>query len=192
MNTESAGNPGILAADWVRATVIGWFLGLLLMLALLFVGEAVGAAMSMVGIGMGAGVGYWQSRSLHGVLDRPWRWALVTVVGLGAPFVLWDVSAALGDDALLSVPACVAGGGLLVALGQWTLLRPLSARATRWVPACVIGWSLPAAAMALGAQEAVPYPWNEILGLVAMFLGGIMLGGVTGRPLALIFSPSAA
>ena len=189
METESAGHPQITTASWVRTTTIGWFLGFFVMLVLIFIWEAIlGPGQTMVGVGMGAGVGFWQSRLLKRVLDRPLRWAWATVVGMGAPFAAWDVSAALGREAIFSnmLPICVVLGGLLVAVWQWRLLRPLSQRAGWWILACTIGWAIPSLFIALGNPEAVPAPWGELLSLTGMFLGGILLGATTAKPLVWI------
>lgn len=183
MPAESGAKQGIPAVSWLRTTTIGWFLGFLVMLALVFVGEAVGTVQSMIGIGMGSGLGYWQSRLLRGVLERPWRWALATAAGMGTPFVLWDLSSVIGGEGWFSLPVCVVAGGLLVALLQWRLLVPHSDLAILWIPACTIGWALPALASAVSDADWVAEPWGTLLGLSGMFFGGVMLGAVTGSPL---------
>ena len=53
---------------WVRATWLGWLLGipLIVVLALLAEGVGVGGAQVCVGAGMGLGVGFMQRRALDG------------------------------------------------------------------------------------------------------------------------------
>lgn len=192
MICDFGGRPEIRAAGWLRVTTIGWFLGFLVMLALIFIGQAVGVAQSMIGVGMGGGLGYWQSRRLRGVLERPRRWALATAAGMGTPFVLWDVSPLFGLESWFSLPACVFAGGLVVALWQWRLLKPHSDRAIVWVAACTIGWALPALAIALSDAGWIGEPWDSLLGLVGMFFGGVLLGAVTGKPLAWVLAATPA
>jgi len=183
---EETQRAALTAAAWLRMTTIGWFLGFLIMLVLIVVAEAFSAqGQAVVGLGIGGGVGYWQSRALRGWLAQPRRWVVASVVGMGVPFVAWDVAAVLGLDTLFShwLPVCVATGGLFVALWQWRLLRPRATRAAWWVPACWIGWTLPALAVALNDWSAIPGPWGELVALLGMFFGGAMLGAVTARPL---------
>jgi len=185
---EATPRPALTAAAWVRATTIGWFLGFLIMLALIAGAEVFGAqGQAVVGLGIGGGVGYWQSRALRGWLAQPRQWVVASVVGMGAPFIAWDLSVAMGRDTVLrGLPACVVTGGLLVAVWQWRLLRSRGAGAAWWIAACWIGWMLPVAAVALNDWEAVPPPWGEMAGLLGIFLGGAMLGAVTARPITRI------
>jgi hypothetical protein len=48
------------------------------------------------------------------------------------------------------------------------------------VPACIVGWGLPAGAIALG--DYLPGPGN-LFSIGAMFFGGVILGAVTGKTL---------
>ena len=183
MTPHPAQHPPLRPATWVRVTTIGWFLGFLVMLLLIPLAEAIlGPGESMVGTGMGAGLGFWQSRSLRGILPKPSRWTLASVVGLGTPFIARDVTSRLGVEGWYSLPAAMVVGGFILAIWQWRLLRPLSERAISWVAACTIGWTLPALAMALGDRYRAE-PWGALLSLTAMFLGGAVLGAVTAHPL---------
>ncbi len=167
---------------WVRATSLGWLLGFGLVIVLAMAWNLVGGgAQFMVGVGMGAGVGYMQSRMIGEWVDstRPWMWA--SVVGMGVPFVLWDIGAMVGMNSLFSLPLCVVLGGLLVGLMQRRLLASRSDRAYRWVPACAAGWALPAGAIALG--DSVSGGWGGLVSLAAMLMGGAVLGLVTGGAL---------
>lgn len=167
---------------WVRATFVGWLIGFVLVIVLALAWDMIGGgAQFMVGIGLGAGVGYMQSRVIGEWIDsvRPWLWA--SIIGMGMPFVLWDIGAAIGIESLFSLPRCVLVGGLLVGLLQRRLLSVQWDRANWWVPASVVGWSLPAGILALG--DLVGGGWGGLALGTAMLLGGAVLGAVTGGTL---------
>lgn len=165
-------------------------LGFALIIALALAWDALGwMAQFMVGVGMAAGVGYMQGRELRPWIAGRWRWLWASVLGMGAPFVAWDVGAAIGVDSRLALPVCVVLGGLLVAVMQWRLLRPVSRRAILWLPACAAGWSLPALAIAMNDFDVVSDVWGTIFGLVGLFGGGALLGTVTGFALTRVVGP---
>jgi len=188
--SEDSGLQFVSASAWLRATTVGWFVGFLVMLVLTVLGDVVGGSLqSIMGIGIGGGVGYWQSRLLRGVLHEPRRWVLASTAGLSAPLIVWDLSQVVGWDSWFSLAPCVLAGGFAVAVWQWRLLRPHSVRAMWWVLACPLGWSLPALAVATSDGSWLGEPWSFIVGLSGMFFGGAMVGIVTGRPLAWIVEP---
>ena len=50
---------------WIRATSLGWLIGFALVIVLALAWDMLGGgAQFMVGVGMGAGVGYMQSRMI--------------------------------------------------------------------------------------------------------------------------------
>lgn len=169
-----------LLARWLRATTLGWLLGVLLVLVLAMAWDLVaGGAQFMVGVGMGAGVGLLQSRVVGPLVPSKRAWVVASVVGIGTPFLLWDAGAGLGLGALFSLPVCVLAGALFAGLLQARLLgggaRP------RWVLASVLGWGIPVGLVAAG--DALPPGPGSILSLPAIFFGGAILGAVTGRTL---------
>ncbi len=113
-----------------------------------------------------------------------------TTVGMGVPFLLWDLSAVLAADAFFALPTCVVAGSLLVGVLQARLLRVAYRGTARWIPASLVGWGLPVAAMALG-DSGVLSGAGAIVSVVAMFFGGVVLGGVTGTALVSM-SPRSA
>lgn len=135
----------------------------------------------MVGVGMGAGVGYAQWRLARHWFDADRQWVWASVIGMGTPFVLGDIVAAVGVQVPYSLALYVVMGGLLVGLMQRRLLSPHSERANWWVPACVVGWALPASLTALG--EFGSGGWGVLASTTAMFFGGAVLGAVTGGTL---------
>ncbi len=193
MRTEPGQEKRSLFSRWVRATTIGWLLGFVLIIILALAWDMIGGgAQFMVGVGMGAGVGYVQSRLVGKWIDKPRRWLWASVLGMGAPFLLWDLSSVVGATSLFSLPLNVLVGGLFVGILQWRLLHAHSDRAIWWVPACLVGWGLPAAAIALGDGNVFPGPWGQLLSLGAMLFGGVVLGAVTGKALSWVLGPSAA
>ncbi|MCH8938441.1 MAG: hypothetical protein IH966_03375 [Gemmatimonadetes bacterium] len=179
-------------ARWLRATTLGWLLGFVLVVVLALAwGMIGGEAQFMVGVGMGAGVGYVQTRVVREWVESTRRWLLASIIGMGVPFLLWDLGALIGIEAFFSLPLCVVAGGLLVGILQCSLLRLRLDRASFWIPACVVGWGLPAGAIALGDSGLFPAP-GFLLSLGAMFFGGVVLGAVTGKALMWMPRRSAA
>lgn len=179
-----AGDRPTLVA-WVMSTTLGWLLGFVLVVALSIAWDQLGGgAQFMVGVGMGTGVGLMQSRIVGAWVDNPPRWAWATAIGMGVPFLLWDLSSAAGLGAFFSLPACVVAGSLLVGLLQGRLLRPRLARRSTWIVASLIGWGLPVAVIALSDAGLLSGAGaGTVLYLGAMLLGGVVLGAVTGRVL---------
>jgi hypothetical protein len=170
-------------AHWVRATTYGWLLGFVsvLILALIW-GLLGGTAQFMVGIGMGSGVGYMQFRKMGFWIEPTRRWLWTSIIGMGIPFVLWDLGALAGFKSFFSLPLCALIGSLLVSVLQLRLLRPNFEHAILWIPACVLGWGLPVSVIALGDSGLLPGPL-KMLSIIVMFFGGLILGGVTGKAL---------
>ena len=168
---------------WVRATFAGYLLGFVLIILGGIAGDLIGMPESqfIVGVGMGAGVGFAQGRMARKWLGATRHWALASFIGLGVPFVMFDlVTAGLsGSYNLLALALDVAIAGLLVGLLQRRILRSHTDRANWWVPACVIGWTLAAwtaSATPAGGQDA-------LLNLGMILSGGVVLGVVTGGAL---------
>lgn len=183
----------LLFTRWMRATFGGWLLGFVIVVLLALATDVIGGgAQFIVGVGMGGGVGYLQSRVLRERLQRPQRWLWASVAGMGVPFVLWDLGGALGVASFFSLLTSVLVGSLLVGLLQQSLLRPSSRRAAWWVPACTLGWTLPVVVLALNDASVIAQPWGEVLSTSAIVFGGAVLGAVTGKALTWVLDPSAA
>jgi hypothetical protein len=192
MSPEDSAGAGPFVGRWVVANSLGWLIGFVLVIALALLLDLVGGnAQFMVGVGMGAGVGYMQSRVVEPWIDSARLWVTATTVGMGVPFALWDVSTPLGLGSLFSLPLCVGIGGLLVGVLQWRRLRHRSTRAAWWIPISLVGWALPVGFITLNDLDLVPAPWGELLSIAAMFLGGALLGAVTGKPLRWIVDRAA-
>jgi len=172
-----------LSQSWIRATTLGWLIGLVMVVVLAMVWDMIGGgAQFMVGVGMGAGVGYMQARVARAWTGQiqPWLWT--SIIGMGVPFVFWDIGSLTGMKALFSLPVCVLAGGLLTGLLQQRLLRPRFERTTWWIPACVAGWGLPAGLIQFADSGLLP-PISGLLSTIVILFGGLLLGAVTAKTL---------
>lgn len=192
MDRNDPASVPFLFEGWLVANSMGWMIGLVLVITLALLLDLVGGnAQFIVGVGMGAGVGYMQGRFLEPWVDSVRLWTLASTVGMAAPFLLWDVSGPSGLAWLFSLPVCTGIGGILVGVLQWRRLRHGSARAPWWIPSCFVGWTLPVGFIALNDLGILPPPWGELLSLGAIFLGGALLALVTARPLRWIVDHTA-
>jgi len=173
---------------WVGANVVGWLLGFVLVVVLAEAWEFIGGgAQFMVGAGMGAGVGVLQGRVIGPWVTSSRQWFLASTIGMGAPFLLWDVGVGLGMNWPLSLWVCVLSGSMLVGLLQQRLFRPYRPRVRWWVAACVIGWMIPEGVIVLSDLGLLPGRW-EYLSVAVIFFGGTILGAVTGVALPWMLS----
>lgn len=175
--------PSVCIGRWIRATWLGWLLGIPLVVIFALIGEAlgIGGSQGLVGLGMGAGVGLMQRRVLVPVIERSWSWFVATAIGLGIPFVGYDLLRVLKLDIEFSLYLSVALGGAIVGIWQGLILRRHGGSMPAWVLASVVGWS--AAAALTGVLEVGQGPSGIsgaflFLGVVA--LGGLVLGAATG------------
>jgi len=101
----SDSDPKTLFWRWVKVSTAGWLLGLVIVIALSLLWEVFGgSAQFMVGIGIGAGVGFAQGRVLSGWIGSYRPWMLASTLGMGAPFVAGDGLQAAGVSFPYSLP----------------------------------------------------------------------------------------
>ena len=146
----------IPARTWVRATALGWLLGIPCIVLLALAGETVGIGgkQGLVGLGMGLAVGLMQGRAIRPILGAALPWMLATGAGFALPFLLSDLAAYREWPLEYSLPWCVAIGGGIAGLLQALLLRQRRRGVTPWGAASLLGWSL-AGAMAHVADSLV-------------------------------------
>ena len=173
-------------ATWLRATGLGWLLGIPAIVLLALAGEAVGigGVQVMVGVGMGTGVGLLQGRALRPLLGRYGPWVCSSAIGLGLPFLVADLLSAARLGVPYSLPACVLVGGLIVGSWQAQLLRHRFSGTAWWVAGNVAGWGLAAATAALADGLGAIVSLRGLAGAAAYLgtvaSGGLLLGTTTG------------
>ena len=179
---------------WVRATWLGWLLGIPIIIMLALIGEAmgIGGSQALVGAGMGTGVGLMQWRVVRDVVHKstPWFWS--SVFGLALPFLLADISKMAAWGVEYSLPLCVTLGGVIAGGLQALILNARFRRTWLWVVGSALGWTC-AALAALVADSPQRYfslrgIWGALVFLAVVAGGGLCLGLVTGLCLAWIAS----
>ena len=190
MTSQPHEPPPRLLRRWVLATSWGWMLGFVfMMIGAIAADLLMGAerAQFFIGLGMGAGIGYAQVRVTRRFLGIANSWGWASVVGMGAPFVVSDIARAIwpGLSYMYSLWLSAACGGLLVGLLQRPMLRPHSPRANWWVLASMAGWMLAGATPLLFGTlpGIVPGVAEAVINVIAIPLGGVILGVVTGSTL---------
>lgn len=185
MNADRAQTDRRLARAWIKASTLGWILGFVLVIAISLLFDALGAsAQFMVGVGMGAGVGFMQARVLHQWLGSSAPWTATSAFGLGLPFILGDLLDVAGVEHLYSLPIYVLMGGLIAGVLQAKLLRSHASGVSRWIPACVVAWGVPAGIVLLNDAQLLPPVVSGLLFLALILFGGVVVGAVTGPVLA--------
>jgi hypothetical protein len=174
---------------WLRATCLGWLLGVpcVALLALAGEGLGIGGSQVLVGLGMGTGVGLLQGRAMRPLLGRSGPWTLASALGLAFPFLVSDLAAHYGWALSYSLFWCVALGGLFVGVWQARLLHAHVSGSGWWVAGSAVGWTLAAAA---GSAADTLVKASALRGLMgaAVYLGtvasgGLVLGLATGATL---------
>lgn len=142
-------------------------------------GEAreIESAQFLVGAGMGLGVGWMQGRALRPTLGGAWRWAVATMLVLAMPFAFFDVAKLRAWDIGYSLQWAVTVGGLFVGMVQAQLLATRCRGTTAWIPATFAGCALSVAVTnGVDAFSRSLSVGNAVK--LAMFVGGVVLGGV--------------
>ena len=165
----------------MTANGLGWFIGLLSAFVLSFTVVNIfyeEETNLIVGLCMGAGIGYAQWFVLRKRFNVSSKWVLVCSLCLGIPFVIGtilseaDVQVALLEQDFGVWSKALFGSFLGMIMGglQATLLRHRLKRGMRWVIASSVGWGL----SFLLLSAPMPYAtWTFLF-------GGLFLGIFTG------------
>lgn len=194
MNFNSISADQSFYARWVRATFLGWLLGFAFILIGAIIGDLLGGGggESIIGLGMGTGVGYTQGRILSRwqVPKNKWMWS--SMAGMGIPFVVSDIVYVVWGEFSITLPillAATAFGGLFAGLLQQRILSLKFKSSLWWIPTCIIAWSLAGAGLGLLIEIAgnIPGRWVGFFVNVGIILfGGVLLGVITGASLVRI------
>lgn len=185
---------------WILITVISFFLGFFIFFALGYTVEDFVPKLTntFFGLGVGAVVGYSQWLYLRKQIPVKSFWGLASAIGLGISFIITAMLYEFGvkwaglDQAPDSVtpqwayPVIYAVGGFLIGLLQMHLLKSYFRRALFWPIATSIAWGSCAALFFLPiifGRTAIQKPTHSLLSL---FIGGILMGVITGIGLLLI------
>jgi len=182
MNTE----PKILAftGRWIKFTFLGWLLGMALIIILSMILESMGITgmQFYVGVGMGAGVGLMQWLLLRKHIGMKSTWISASILGMGIPFILFDLFTNNSSYALLF---SVSLGGLLSGMLQYELIKNLFPNATLWIRGSFIGWTISALTVQLinytmtMVSSGMTNLLLALLNLGLILSGGLFLGLVT-------------
>lgn len=173
---------------WILASFFGWLLGFVLLIGLVLAGESAGLPGSqfIVGLAMGAGVGYGQWRILRNITGTGAGWVISSALGMTGGFLLYEYGLPLltgsVDESFRVLPA-VATGGLLAGLWQSRLLRP-GKNPERWILASFLGWLAAGFCATLSdylPRDLFPNTLSAIVNLVFILCGGAVHGLVTGK-----------
>lgn len=169
-------------SQWTKATFWGWLLGVVLLIFLSSILDALGIEhlQFYIGLGMGAGVGFTQWRLLKKYMGMSIQWCYFAVLGMGLPFLIFDFL--LNYNTAYKLPVSVAIGGILVGVLQFRFLKDYVSNAAVWIYASAIGWTLSAFTTLLinyTMQLKVTGYLNLVMALLNLGLilaGGLVLG----------------
>jgi hypothetical protein len=179
---------------WIWFTTAGWFAGFAFTLLIGLPLEALGIGnQSMIGIGMGAGVGLLQALLLrrYGISGKIWFWT--SFIGMSIPYILFDLLAEkikMRPEEVL--PIITAIGSLLMGVLQYNFqVALISKNSKSWIVVNCVGWTL--AHILLNAldfnfikQLNLPVFFNVLLAVVLIMGGGPVLGLITSRSIVSI------
>jgi len=167
MNTLKWPEDKEFVLEWIGATVIGWFIGIVsaIILSYLVINPIYPKETNLiVGLCIGAAVGLSQKIAARQwfTLSKSWIWG--AAIGIGFPFMMSVIVAEVRHGVVESweIPLIVAGSTLCGFL-QLPALRSLTPRAYWWILASGISWSFTFLIIRVG-------------GLVGFLGGGLILG----------------
>lgn len=181
MNNENKQLEKKFLLNWITANGIGWLVGSIgaIILSYLVVNIFYHKETNLiVGLCIGASVGYAQWFVLKRKFKISSLWGLVCTVCMGIPFiaeVIMDESGHKipyfqGDYEFLGRLIFGMIVGLVIGLLQMQFLKPYFKKAAWWIAASSVGWGV------CFLASSVPMP----LAMLGMLSGGVLLGLITG------------
>jgi len=175
------------AGRWIRNTLYGYLLGIVAMLAWVFVSEALKLPGSQyfTGLCIGLGVGFMQGRLLKKTSGISMHWMTGSLCGLGLSFVVFDFGRALWSEPPgFNIMGAILAGGFLAGVFQYLVIRKRFQRALHWIWISLAGWVAAAGVVKLSEFVNLPGIPNIVQGLINMVLlffgAAVALGLVTG------------
>ena len=184
MNTENNQLKKGFFLKWIISNGFGWLIGVIgsFILSHLVVNIFYPKETNLiVGLCIGAGVGYAQWFVLKGMIKISSMWGLASTICIGIPFIAfeimdengYDTSSFHGDFEFLYRLIFGLIIGFVIGLLQLQLLKPYFKTAAWWIAGSTVGWGI----CFLASSLPMPYA------LLGILLGGILLGMITGYTL---------
>jgi hypothetical protein len=170
---------------WVLYTIIALPAGLLLSFPAAWLVNLIYPKETnlVVGLCLGAAVGYFQWFALKRNIQVSSLWGLACSIGIGIPFIVSVILNETGievpeisDNNLISWLLTGIIGGFLSGLMQLPLLKPFFRKAGWWLVASTSGWGLSFLAFQVTGRA----------GLADSGAGALLLGLITGSAILLI------
>lgn len=181
MNNENKQLEKKFLQKWVTANGLGWLVGCIgaIILSHLVVNIFYPKETNLIlGLCIGASVGYAQWFVLKGMFKISSLWGLVCTVCMGIPFIAfvimdeneYNFSSFHGDYEFLYRLIFGLIVGSVIGILQMQFLKPYYKKAAWWIATSSIGWGI------CFLASSIPMPF-VILGIL---LGGVLLGMITG------------
>lgn len=181
MNNESKQFGKKFLQNWILANSVGWLVGLIgaILLSYLVVNMFYHKETNLIlGLCIGASVGYAQWFVLKKKFKINSSWGLVCAVCMGIPFIVevileesgYKITYFQGNYEFLGRLLFGVIVGLVIGLLQIRYLKPYFKKAGWWIVASSVGWGI------CWLSSLVPMP----LSILGILLGGVLLGLITG------------
>lgn len=181
MNNENKQLEKKFLLNWITANGIGWLVGSIGAIILSYLGVNIfyhKETNLIVGLCIGASVGYAQWFVLKRKFKISSLWGLVCTVCMGIPFIAeviidesgHEIPYFQGDYEFLGRLIFGMIVGLVIGSLQMQFLKPYFKKAAWWIAASSVGWGV------CFLASSVPMP----LAMLGMLSGGVLLGLITG------------
>lgn len=187
---------------WVLFTTYGWMIGILIVVSLAALSEAVfnikdeSGGQAVVGIGMGAGVGMMQWLVLRKNLNGSFNLFLSALIGFSVAFIIRDMVASQLNSGFMklnlsievTIPFAVILGACISGWFQhWLVFKTSGLPAGSYLLYTMTGWFLATiVTMSLfmfnfQSAKHLPKLIIALLALLFLSIGGPILGWITGQ-----------
>ena len=177
----------VLWGRWLLATLIGWFVGLIASIVLLYntwnffpeeTNPIAVIAVVISGLLPGAGVGLAQMITVRQALPLTQRWVWGAAVGMGIPFIVAGGVLGTVEASGMWIVLVAVAGGALAGLIQAPTLRRHTSRAQWWVSASLVSWGI-AFLITVASFQAWILAGGAVLGVVS---GALLIWIIRSSP----------